>query len=93
MFFFGKKTIQLPLEFGEFPPYTGKIKKGPIILDRANYKRVIYYVKGNIETFKRQIIMVGYSQRSEVKFARTHNSYIIVEPYGSKYKIAYHKKK
>lgn len=93
MFFFRKKTVQLPLEFGEFPPYTGKIKKGPIPLNRVKYNRIEYVVKGGIEEYKKQLLIAGFMQKSEVKFARTDDSYIIIEPIGSKYKIAYHKKK
>lgn len=95
MFFFRKKTVKLPIQFGEFPPYTGKIKKGPINIDRPDYFRIVYYVKGGIEDYKNQLLMVGFRQKSEVRFDRGINAkdYIIIEKEFLRYKIAYHKKK
>ena len=93
--FFRKKTLKLPLEFGEFPPYTGKIKKGPINIDRPDYTRIVYYVKGGIDEYKNQLLMAGFRQKSEVRFDRGIDSknYIIIEKEFLRYKIAYHKKK
>lgn len=92
--FFRKKTLKLPLEFGEFPPYTGKIKKGPINIDRPDYTRIVYYVKGGIDEYKNQLLMAGFRQKSEVRFDRgSSTNYIIIEKEFLRYKIAYHKKK
>ena len=93
MFFFKKKTIELPIEFGNFPPYTGKIKNGPIRIDRPGYTRIVYYVKGGIDIYKNELINRGFIQKSDVRFERSGNDYIIIEPDFLKYKIAYHKKK
>ena len=78
--FFRKKTLKLPLEFGEFPPYTGKIKKGPIRIDKPEYTRITFYIKGGIEEYKNKLLMSGYTQKSDVRFDRGINakSYIII---------------
>ena len=95
MFFFGKKTTELPIEFGEFPVYTGKIKKGPIRTEKPEYTRITFYIKGGIEEYKNKLLMAGYTQKSEVRFDRGINakSYIILEKDFMRYKLAFHKKK
>ena len=95
MFFFGKKTTELPIEFGEFPVYTGKIKKGPIRTEKPEYTRITFYIKGGIEEYKNKLLMAGYAQKSEVRFDREINakSYIILEKDFMRYKLAFHKKK
>ncbi len=97
MFSFFKKpeNIVLPSEFQDFPAYTGIIKKGPILIDKTEYSRISYYVKGGIEEYKQVLNNYGYSQKSEVKFQNQFNdNYIIIEKEGFvQYKIAYHKKK
>ena len=95
MFFFGKKTTELPIEFGEFPTYTGKIKGGPIRIDKPEYTRITFYIKGGIEEYKNKLLMSGYTQKSEVRFDRGINakSYIIIEKEFLRYKLAFHKKK
>ena len=95
MFFFGKKTTELPIEFGEFPTYTGKIKKGPIRIDKPEYTRITFYIKGRIEEYKNKLLMSGYTQKSDVRFDRGINtkSYIIIEKEFLRYKLAFHKKK
>lgn len=93
--FFGKKTTKLPVEFGEFPTYTGKIKKGPIRIEKPDYIRIVYYIKGGIEEYKNKLLMEGFRQKSEVRFDRGINStnYIIIEKEFLRYKLAFHKKK
>lgn len=95
MFFFGKKTTNLPVEFGEFPTYTGKIKKGPICIEKPDYTRIVYYIKGGIDEYKNKLLMAGFRQKSEVRFDRGINAtnYIIIEKEFSRYKLAFHKKK
>ena len=95
MFFFGKKTTNLPVEFGEFPTYTGKIKKGPIRIEKPDYTRIVYYIKGGINEYKNKLLMSGFRQKSEVRFDRGINStnYIIIEKAFLSYKLAFHKKK
>ncbi len=90
---FGKKKMQLPIEFGEFPAYTGKIKKGPIVTETDTYKRITYYVSGGIEEYEQLLLMNAYTKKTPVRYEREKNSYIIIEKSGFRYKIAFHKKK
>lgn len=93
MFFCKKKKIELPIEFGNFPPYTGKIKKGPVKIDKPKYTRYEYYVQGGIEEYKQQLFAHGFRQKTEVRFDRGTDDYIIIEKQFINYKIVYHKKK
>lgn len=94
MCFFRKKTMELPSEFNEFPVYTGKIVKGPIVRETTDYKRLTYYVKGNINEYINTLYNDGYTKKSDVRFDKgNYYSYIIIEKDFLKTKIAFHKKK
>ncbi len=93
-FFKKVKTIDFPDDFKEFPPYTGKIKKGPIRVDKPEYSRISYYVTGNIDEYKSRLSQYGYTRHSDVRFdSQFQNNYIIIEKDFLSYKIAFHKKK
>ncbi len=91
--FFKKQTTILPDEFMDFPPYTGRIKKGPIIQETPIYKRYTYIVKG-VGDYQQLLLQNGFMQKSKVRYDRgSIGNYIIIEKVWNGYKLAFHKKK
>ena len=92
--FFKKKTIQLPDDFINFPPYTGKIKKGPILKETPNAKRITYIVKGDIDAYRALLEQNAYVRKTDVRYDRgSLNEYVIIEKVWNGFKIAFHKKR
>ncbi len=92
--FFKKQTMNLPIDFMSFPPFTGKIKKGPIVTETPAYKRITYLVKGDIDSYRTLLEQNAYVRKSEVRYDRgTSSEYVIIEKEWNGFKIAFHKKK
>lgn len=98
MCFFRKKEVKLPNELYEFPPYTGKIKRGPIITNTNSYLRYSYIISSDehqLTMYKELLRCNGFSSKNDIRFDRGQtNTYIIIEKNSySTHKIAYHKGK
>ena len=88
-----ENNINIPLKYSDFPLYNGKIFSKPVETSTDNYDRLTMFFKGTPSfEFISLLKSSGYEQNSDVRFDKD-NTYVIVERYGNRTKIAYHIKR